>query len=105
HLRGAGGSDRGEAGGAQPRSARHADPRSGPEPSRRGQPVKPPPSATEAPVEEVLPNEATVEDVLPGEAAVAAAARRSLDGHSRGARRVWPFLGPAFVAAVAYIDP
>ena len=48
---------------------------------------------------------ATVEDVLPGEAAVAAAARRSLDGHSRGASRLWPFLGPAFVAAVAYIDP
>jgi manganese transport protein len=48
---------------------------------------------------------ATVEDVLPGEAAVAAAARRSLDGHSRGIGRVWPFLGPAFVAAVAYIDP
>jgi len=43
--------------------------------------------------------------VLPGEAAVAAAARRSLEGHSRGARRIWPFLGPAFVAAVAYIDP
>jgi len=55
----------------------------------------PPPPATDA----------TVEDVLPGEAAVAAAARRSLDGHSRGARRVWPFLGPAFIAAVAYIDP
>jgi manganese transport protein len=49
--------------------------------------------------------EARVEDVLPGEAAVAAAARRSLEGHARGARRVWPFLGPAFVAAVAYIDP
>ncbi len=49
--------------------------------------------------------EATVEDVLPGEAAVNAAARRSLDGHSRGIGRVWPFLGPAFVAAVAYIDP
>jgi manganese transport protein len=48
---------------------------------------------------------ATVEDVLPGEAAVAAAARRSLDGHNRGASRIWPFLGPAFVAAVAYIDP
>jgi manganese transport protein len=58
--------------------------------------VKPPPPPA---------NEATVEDVLPGEAAVAAAARRSLDGHSRGARRVWPFLGPAFIAAVAYIDP
>jgi manganese transport protein len=46
-----------------------------------------------------------VEDVLPGEAAVAAAARKSLDGHAQGFRRVWPFLGPAFVAAVAYIDP
>jgi manganese transport protein len=49
--------------------------------------------------------EATVEDVLPGEAAVAIAARRSLEGHSRGVGRVWPFLGPAFIAAVAYIDP
>jgi len=47
----------------------------------------------------------TVEDVLPGEAAVAEAARRSLEGESRGLSRVWPFLGPAFVAAVAYIDP
>ena len=46
-----------------------------------------------------------VEDALPGEAAVAEAARRSLDGEQRGVRRVWPFLGPAFVAAVAYIDP
>ena len=46
-----------------------------------------------------------VEDVLPGEAAVARAARRSLDGQSRGLRRIWPFLGPAFIAAVAYIDP
>ncbi len=42
--------------------------------------------------------------MLPGEAAVAEAARRSLEGGSRGLR-VWPFLGPAFVAAVAYIDP
>jgi len=68
--------------------------------------VKPPPEATvEAPVEDAPRHDATVEDVLPGEAAVAAAARRSLDGHTRGARRVWPFLGPAFVAAVAYIDP
>ena len=33
------------------------------------------------------------------------AARRSLDGEARGIARVWPFLGPAFVAAVAYIDP
>jgi manganese transport protein len=64
-----------------------------------------PPTATKPPVEEVLPSEATVEDVLPGEAAVARAARRSLDGHARGPARLWPFLGPAFVAAVAYIDP
>jgi manganese transport protein len=49
--------------------------------------------------------EATVEDVLPGEAAVARAARRTLDGRARGPARVWPFLGPAFIAAVAYIDP
>src|SRR5512144_518535 len=46
-----------------------------------------------------------VEDVLPGEAAVARAARRSLEGHARGLPRIWPFLGPAFIAAVAYIDP
>jgi manganese transport protein len=65
--------------------------------------LKPPP-LVEAPPEDGRV-EATVEDVLPGEAAVAAAARRSLDGHSRGLGRVWPFLGPAFVAAVAYIDP
>ena len=46
-----------------------------------------------------------VEAVLPGEAAVARAARRSLDGHARGFSRLWPFLGPAFIACVAYIDP
>jgi manganese transport protein len=57
------------------------------------------------PVEEAERREAGVEDVLPGEAAVARAARQSLEGHRRGVRRVWPFLGPAFVAAVAYIDP
>jgi manganese transport protein len=46
-----------------------------------------------------------VAEALPGEAAVADAARRSLEGRARGVRRVWPFLGPAFIAAVAYIDP
>jgi manganese transport protein len=59
--------------------------------------MKPPPPPPTA--------EATVEDVLPGEAAVAEAARRSLAGEIRGVGRVWPFLGPAFIAAVAYIDP
>jgi manganese transport protein len=46
-----------------------------------------------------------VDAALPGEAMVADAARRSLDGHRRGLSRLWPFLGPAFVASVAYIDP
>jgi manganese transport protein len=55
--------------------------------------VTPPPARSEA------------EQALPGEAAVAEAARRSLDGSSRGLSRLWPFLGPAFIAAVAYIDP
>jgi len=45
------------------------------------------------------------EQALPGEAAVAAAAHRSLYGDARGLARIWPFLGPAFIAAVAYIDP
>jgi manganese transport protein len=60
------------------------------------------------PVQEVAEgdrHEADVESVLPGEAAVARAARQSLEGHKRGLGRVLPFLGPAFVAAVAYIDP
>jgi manganese transport protein len=47
----------------------------------------------------------SVESVLPGEAAVARAARASLEGRTRGVPRLWPFLGPAFIAAVAYIDP
>jgi manganese transport protein len=59
--------------------------------------MKPPPPPSH--------REATVESVLPGEARVADAARRSLDGHNTGIRRFWPFLGPAFVAAVAYVDP
>jgi manganese transport protein len=46
-----------------------------------------------------------IEGVLPGEAAVARAAYHSLEGHRRGLGRIWPFLGPAFIAAVAYIDP
>jgi manganese transport protein len=64
------------------------------------------PPVEEATVEDAAHgSQATVEDVLPGEAAVAEAARRSLAGEVRGVGRVWPFLGPAFIAAVAYIDP
>ena len=45
------------------------------------------------------------EDALPGEAAVLRAAERSLSGQRRGLGRFTPFLGPAFIAAVAYVDP
>jgi manganese transport protein len=75
--------------------------------------MEPPPTSAETTIDPrdarvSAPNplaEPDVEDVLPGEAAVARAARRSLRGESRGLARVWPFLGPAFIAAVAYIDP
>jgi manganese transport protein len=46
-----------------------------------------------------------LDDVLPGEARVFEAAYESLAGERRGARGLWPFLGPAFVASVAYVDP
>ncbi len=42
---------------------------------------------------------------LPGELRVLKAAERSLNGERRGLRAVLPFLGPAFIAAVAYVDP
>jgi manganese transport protein len=45
------------------------------------------------------------DDALSGEIRVADAAERSLSGERRGVRAVLPFLGPAFIAAVAYVDP
>jgi manganese transport protein len=45
------------------------------------------------------------ERALPGELRVLRAAERSLTGERRGVRAVLPFLGPAFIAAVAYVDP
>jgi manganese transport protein len=57
----------------------------------------------------VPPPELVVTDpsaaALPGEARVATAAEQSLSGERKGARALWPFLGPAFIAAVAYVDP
>jgi manganese transport protein len=46
-----------------------------------------------------------IEGVLPGESATARAAHESLKGDRRGFRKLLPFLGPAFIAAVAYVDP
>jgi manganese transport protein len=46
-----------------------------------------------------------LDDVLPGEARVLEAAEESLAGRRRGFRVLSPFLGPAFIACVAYVDP
>jgi len=51
------------------------------------------------------PMVAGAEHALPGELRVLRAAERSLTGERRGVRAVLPFLGPAFIAAVAYVDP
>jgi manganese transport protein len=51
------------------------------------------------------PMVAGAEDALPGELRVLRAAERSLTGERRGIGAVMPFLGPAFIACVAYIDP
>jgi manganese transport protein len=45
------------------------------------------------------------EQALPGELRVLRAAERSLNGQRRGIGALLPFLGPAFIAAVAYVDP
>ncbi len=41
------------------------------------------------------------------DAAVTSAASEVLSGktHRKGVARLWPFLGPAFIACVAYVDP
>ncbi|MDO9356733.1 MAG: Nramp family divalent metal transporter [Solirubrobacteraceae bacterium] len=50
--------------------------------------------------------ETPAEQALPGEAKVRDAAHASLDdAGGRGVKRLFPFLGPAFVASVAYVDP
>jgi manganese transport protein len=42
---------------------------------------------------------------LPGERSVLRAAHEALSGQRRGLRALLPFLGPAFIASVAYVDP
>ncbi|WP_047865388.1 Nramp family divalent metal transporter [Rubrobacter aplysinae] len=49
--------------------------------------------------------ETTPGEFLPGESATIRAAEAALKGQKRGVKRFLPFLGPAFIAAVAYIDP
>jgi manganese transport protein len=45
--------------------------------------------------------------VAPGDSRTVASAAQVLAGQSQEAwyRRLWPFLGPAFIASVAYVDP
>jgi manganese transport protein len=64
------------------------------------------PDVTDPPRERAAhPHSHSASRALPGEARVLAAAQRSLSGERRGIRAVLPFLGPAFIAAVAYVDP
>src|SRR5580765_5611423 len=72
--------------------------------------MTPPPQTTERLTRIVQPAEPGslvigAEEALPGEAVVLRAAERSLSGERRGIRRFTPFLGPAFIASVAYVDP
>src|SRR5215510_6599866 len=64
-----------------------------------------PESPPAAPVPATAPLVAGAAEALPGEAAVLRAAERSLAGERGGFSRFTPFLGPAFIASVAYIDP
>src|SRR5579885_1559212 len=53
----------------------------------------------------VEPAESGVLNTIQDTKGVRAAARAALDGRLRGIRAILPFLGPAFIACVAYIDP
>src|SRR4051795_3408615 len=58
------------------------------------------------PVESVAPRHIVIADgVAAGGTRVVLAAEAALAGERRGFRAVLPFLGPAFIAAVAYVDP
>jgi manganese transport protein len=66
------------------------------------------PAPTPAPRTPTQPPKSTPDPVavaLPGEERVLRAAEKALNGQTRGLRALLPFLGPAFVAAVAYVDP
>ena len=51
-----------------------------------------------------LPDSVALEHI-PEEAGTRAAARAALEGRKKGVLAILPFLGPAFIACVAYIDP
>lgn len=51
------------------------------------------------------PTESLKVQAIPEEIGIRAAARAALEGRRRGLSKVLPFIGPAFIACVAYIDP
>jgi manganese transport protein len=68
--------------------------------------VEAPPPKTPDPARSTKPPAPdAVAVALPGEERVLRAAEKALSGHTHGLRALIPFLGPAFVAAVAYVDP
>src|SRR5260370_16229103 len=68
-------------------------------------PPSPPKPARAQPPPPIKPDPDPVAVALPGEERVLRAAEKALNGQTRGLRALIPFLGPAFVAAVAYVDP
>src|SRR5260370_19107232 len=70
--------------------------------TRTPSPLTPAPPQPPPPIK---PNPDPVAVALPGEERVLRAAEKALNGQTRGLRALLPFLGPAFVAAVAYVDP
>ena len=100
HLRGARGADRRQARRAQPRPARDPDPR--PRPAAAGRERSPPREAAAA--AEPQRGDRRGRPARRGGGRRAPPAARST-ARRRGLPRIWPFLGPAFIAAVAYIDP
>ncbi len=50
-------------------------------------------------------DDGVVLDIPPKDTSTRAAARDALEGRTHGIRALLPFLGPAFIACVAYIDP
>lgn len=51
------------------------------------------------------PSQSSNNDVLRGDTSTLSAAQAVLNGERRGLRGLLPFIGPAFIACVAYIDP
>ncbi|MBL2411276.1 divalent metal cation transporter, partial [Klebsiella pneumoniae] len=42
---------------------------------------------------------------VPSQSTTVQSAHLALSGQTKGLKRLLPFLGPAFIASVAYIDP